>query len=198
LQRAWNKYGEESFQFDIVEYEGDRTEREKREQKLLNDLQPFGVRGFNNCRFVGVTTGIKLSDETKRKISAANLGRKNSEATLRKLSEKKQGKLNPQWGRPMNDRQRAALIKRGKDHPWYGRSHSYETKLKLSMDRGRPVEWIDDKGQKIGTFLSVKDAAIAMQLRGGETISRSAKSGSRKAAGFMWKYADISNSQMVN
>lgn len=46
LQRAWNKYGEENFEFIIMK----KIPREKQfeeEQKYLDKLQPFGDNGYN-------------------------------------------------------------------------------------------------------------------------------------------------------
>lgn len=95
LQHAWNKYGEESFEFIIVEEctVDELDDKEKywikyyKEQGLSYNILDGGD-GFNNL-------GTHLSEETKRKIGEKNrinsLGKKHSEETKRKMSEAHKG-----------------------------------------------------------------------------------------------------------
>ncbi len=67
LQRAYNKYGKESFDFFILEY----CEAEKlleREQYYLDNLKP----DYNICKIAGNCLGKITSEETKKKIGEAN------------------------------------------------------------------------------------------------------------------------------
>jgi group I intron endonuclease len=64
LQRAWNKYGESNFIFEILEF----CEKEKlieREQFYLDTLQPF----YNTLKIAGSNLGFKHSKETKERLS---------------------------------------------------------------------------------------------------------------------------------
>lgn len=49
LQNAWNKYGCQSFKFEIIE-ECDPSVQFEREQFYLNTLNPFGDHGYNIVR----------------------------------------------------------------------------------------------------------------------------------------------------
>lgn len=49
LQNAWNKYGEQSFWFEIIE-ECEPHVQFEREQYYLNTLNPFDNRGYNIVR----------------------------------------------------------------------------------------------------------------------------------------------------
>lgn len=74
LQRAWDKYGEQSFTFEILELVLP-TDLLNREQYWLDTLQPFEERGFNigrvaNTPFLGRTH----TPEARAKISAASKG----------------------------------------------------------------------------------------------------------------------------
>lgn len=88
LQHAWNKYGEESFEFrpliicdkDMLLYY---------EQVLLDAFQPE----YNICKIVGSRLGIKSSPETRKKLSEAFTGRTLSEEHKRKLSIAHIGKV---------------------------------------------------------------------------------------------------------
>lgn len=96
LQNAWNKYGVDTFAFEILEL-CDVDVLLEREQHYIDTWQPFGAYGFNivvdakrpmegrkhsdearirmSIAQKGIGKGIPLSDETKRKLSIANTGR---------------------------------------------------------------------------------------------------------------------------
>lgn len=103
LQRAWNKYGEDKFTFDVIEICKDKEETLKQEEFYINYLQTFiSSRGYNIYRFAysnignkwseearlnrkGYRKGIPKSDETKLKMSIAAKGRIVKESTKEKL-----------------------------------------------------------------------------------------------------------------
>lgn len=92
LQRAWNKYGEENFEWQILI----RCPPERCiqwEQFYINKFKAADKNyGYNLSPTAGSTLGIKCSDEAKRKISEAQKGRTISEETKRKISEAQKGK----------------------------------------------------------------------------------------------------------
>lgn len=79
LQNAWNKYGEESFLFEVVEViPGDRTARTTREQELIDEqLKADNRKGCYNVSKKAVSAEREywskdrngFSEEHKRKIS---------------------------------------------------------------------------------------------------------------------------------
>lgn len=92
LQRAWNKYGEESFEFAVIECVSDPNTLDDleiqyikiyKEKDLSYNILDGGDGGFR--------LGQHLSEETKRKIGEKNrinmAGRKLSEETRQKMSE---------------------------------------------------------------------------------------------------------------
>lgn len=64
FQASWNKYGENSFIYGILEY-CDKDVQFEREQYYLDFMQPE----YNLTSNVIANTGIKLSNEVKNKIS---------------------------------------------------------------------------------------------------------------------------------
>lgn len=72
LQRAWNKYGEKNFSFDVI--------TKAKSLKELNKLEVFYIQKYNslNKQFgYNIRSGgdnSKLSEETKRKISKSKKG----------------------------------------------------------------------------------------------------------------------------
>lgn len=84
--------------------------------------------------------GKTRPDEVKEKIKKSNIGVKRSDSTKQKVSESmkeqyKNGKVSP-----LKD-----LNKQGENNPFYGKHHSEETKLKISLaklGKGKPQEII--------------------------------------------------------
>src|SRR6266702_8354175 len=83
MQNAWNKYGEQAFIFEVLEYVLPMS-LTAREQYWFNKLKPFGRKGFNIAREAGSTLGYKYDPETIEKIRQKNLGRKQSPEELEK------------------------------------------------------------------------------------------------------------------
>lgn len=79
LQSEWNKYGVEHFTFSILE-ETSRNERMSCEQKWLDQCFDNQKYCYNMQPFAGTCRGRIVSDETRKKISAANLGKSNTAA----------------------------------------------------------------------------------------------------------------------
>ncbi len=78
MQRAWNKYGEGAFVFEVWELVLPMS-LSAREQYWLNKLKPFGRKGFNIARdTTSPTLGRKRSPETIEKMRQANLGNKHA------------------------------------------------------------------------------------------------------------------------
>lgn len=76
LQRAYNKYGNDNFQFEILEECEDKYCLSQ-EQYWINILNVCSRKfGYNICTVAGNTKGIRPSKETKEKIGRAHIGRK--------------------------------------------------------------------------------------------------------------------------
>ena len=143
LQNAWNKYEEESFVFSIVE-ECSKDILIEREQFYLDQIFESG-NTFNMQKNANGCFGKPLSEETKKKLSNVNKGRKLPPRTLehsRKISEAKKGiplsekaKLSSQIAaenrrnnyKPMSESNKQKLIEANK-----GKPRSEETKRKIS------------------------------------------------------------------
>ena len=86
LQRAWNKYGEQAFTFEVLELVLPMS-LTAREQYWFKKLKPFGKRGYNIASVAGSNLGRKASLATREKLRISHLGKKQGEETKRKLSD---------------------------------------------------------------------------------------------------------------
>jgi len=86
LQKVFNKYGLESFSFEIVKTVNDKTELIKLEQHYIDTLSPK----YNICKIAGSCLGVKHSKEHNLKISRNNArywkNKKRSKETKNKIS----------------------------------------------------------------------------------------------------------------
>lgn len=107
LQRAWNKYGESSFTFSILE-ETNIENLLKLEQYYLDTNKPE----YNILKFVGVLTGYKHTEETIQKLKIVNLGKKYRPKTAEEKEVLRQVNL----GRKRSDetKLKQSLLKLGK------------------------------------------------------------------------------------
>ena len=123
LQRAWNKYGGDNFEFFILEEVCDIGELDDREQYWINEV-------WGNCYNMqptagGSCLGMKRSDETKIKIGNANKKRVwTTESKLKQSNSQK--KRFKEFGTPCSVRERRRQCQ-------LGRKHSKETKERIRL-----------------------------------------------------------------
>lgn len=114
LQHAWNKYGEQAFEFKILE-ECSVEEQLIREQQWID---------YSNC--LDRSVGYNIVPKVSRPPS--NLGKKHSIETVRKISEGNKGSRNGMYGRT------------GSLSPCFRKIVSAETREKLAIaHRGKIV-----------------------------------------------------------
>jgi len=128
LQNCWNKYGEKSFIFEIIE-ECNVNCLLIREQYWLDFTECYiKEKGFNVCKKSNSPLGYKHTLENKIKMSnikkeqlklnliQSNLKRrekgfKHSEETKLKISESKIGERNPMFGTKLSEEQKKIKVK---------------------------------------------------------------------------------------
>lgn len=86
LQNAWNKYGEKSFVFSILEEVQDAGDCVPCEQKHIDSLWNSGVL-YNLCQTAGSTLGVKYTDESKKLLSELAVERCREPGRVEKMSE---------------------------------------------------------------------------------------------------------------
>lgn len=152
LQKAWNKYGEQNFKFEIIE----RCPPQQcllKEQYYLDILTPWNENiGYNLSKVSG--GGDKISyhpnlEEIKKKQSANTKRRWNKKTDQEKVeySNNLKRDKNPNWrggasivycvdcGKKISPYHKRCVLcsKMGKNNPFYGKKHSQKTKEKISV-----------------------------------------------------------------
>lgn len=133
IDRAIKKYGRDNFSYEIITIEDTQEKADQEEIYWIANLREcIGKDSIYNITAGGehIFSGRKHSEEAKRKISLANIGRKHSEVSIKNMSGKTPSK-------ETKEKLSAALIgnKRcvGRE-PWNkGKSWSEEMKSKLSQ-----------------------------------------------------------------
>ncbi len=124
LQLSYNKHGKENFQFLELEYcePCKLLEKEAWWIKLADSANK--EKGYNKRIIPNSNLGMKLSEETKRKISEAGKGKKHDLLSILKMSLAKKGKKNSEEHR------------RKVSEALMGKKHSEERKLTHVGKRG--------------------------------------------------------------
>lgn len=169
LQRAWCKYGEESFSFTILEIVGDVSAVVRREQcwldksRVTGNVYNFGDSADNPMR------GRTHSDEARRKISEAHSGRTFTDEHKRRIGESQRGTKSHNYGKKAS-----AATRRKMSDAHTGKKigpPSENTRRKISEAlKGKPGRpHTEETRQKIGAA-SAKPYPAFCHLETGETI----------------------------
>lgn len=209
LQRAWNKYGQENFSFEILELctEEQLDEIEIKYIEMYDAFNP--EKGYNIEP--GGNKNKHLSEETKQRLRESHLGKRHTEETKHKMSESRAGEGNGMYGRYHTEeaKKKMSEAKKGKPgHPCsdyakerarqanLGKVVSEETRKKLSEShKGRPahnkimmpVYCIElDK-----VFEYPSDAAKELGINNATNIMDCCKHIRKTCGGYHWEFAYV-------
>ena len=130
LQSAWNKYGKEGFNFDVLEEVLEKSKLVEREQHYIDKINP----SYNMCPTAGSSLGYHpvRTKEANEKRSLALMNRKFSDEHKRKISESHKGKIFTKEHRQnLSDAKRDKCL--GSNNHFYGKKHTEETREKMKL-----------------------------------------------------------------
>lgn len=211
LQRAWNKYKEKSFSFEILELctEDRLDEVEIKYIEMYDALNP--EKGYNIEP--GGNKNKHLTEETKQKLIESHLGKKHTEEAKRKMSESRIGAGNGMYGRHHTEEAKRKISEARKGKPGHpcsdyakerakqanlGKIVSEETRKKLSeAHKGqpahnknlRPVYCVELKK----VFLCPSDAGNELNISSSNIIA-CCEYIRKTCGGYHWEYAYTTDS----
>jgi group I intron endonuclease len=139
LHRAMSFHGTDNFTWEIIDYASNQEDLKALEIKYIKQFNSFGVGGYNMTKGGDGIHGFKHSEETKKKLSIINTGKKVpnrkkprpfSPTHLQKLSETSKGRP-----RSPETRLKNSLANKGRKHP----PHSDE--IKRLMSEAQKKRW---------------------------------------------------------
>lgn len=184
LQRAWDKYGEDAFDFSVLELVENKNDLIPREQVYLDEaFSPGKIRPYNICSVAGSLLGTKRTAESRARMSAATKGRIISAEARAKMSAKMKGRI-----RTKEHQDKLNMARIGFRHTEESKAkvsaskkgtiHSDEWRAKVSAAlKGRPVAQSHrDALRDANRSLSAEQVAeIVARRRAGETYVDIAK-----------------------
>lgn len=195
LQKAWNKYGNNNFEFIILEEVLDSRFLIKREQWWIDNSNCE----YNISKIANSSLGIKRRYETIEKCRIAHLGEKHPD-WRNKLKSKSQGgdnhwtkkkKFSIESRKKMSDSHNI-LYKSGYIHPQLGTKLSIERIEKMRIQFSKPVIQKSKLDIFIKEWPSIKQAAKYLNISECGIVNCCKKKiNYNTAAGYKWEYKTI-------
>ncbi|MGG3233248.1 NUMOD3 domain-containing DNA-binding protein [Priestia flexa] len=191
LQNAFNKYGENNFDFEILDEieTDDRMKILRLENSYIIKYDSF-VNGYNKSEgFEGSTLTVrsekwyKIMSE-RMKGNTYWLGRKQSEEHIAKRTRVHKGKVLTNETRKKISEARMGKYK-GEENPFYGKTHTDETKKTIAKKLGKRIRCVDT-GE---VFQSVSECAKVMNLDR-RNIQKVCVGKSKTSKGFRFEFVD--------
>jgi len=174
LQLAWDKYGEQSFTFEIIEIVSNTEHLLAYEQVYLDYYRPHErEKGYNVCKVAGSSFGIKRSEESKRKMSEA--GRNMSKEKRRKIAESSKGRIVSE-----ETRQKISEAHKGKIVSEETRKKMSEAKKNISEETRRKIGEAS-KGRNVGRKHTEEEKQKISKANKGKIVSEETKNKIREA-----------------
>lgn len=127
LQSSWNKYGEDSFVFRVLEFVDDEDLLPAREGFHTNRLKATH-RDHGYCSVeVDENAQVRFSEEHRRRISASLMGHPVSESNRKAMSEALTGR-----SQSAEERQRRSEAQKGRKH-----TEEAKAKIRANGNKGR-------------------------------------------------------------
>ena len=191
LQRAWNKYGEENFKFDILCYCSE-NELLIKEQEFFNELKPEYII----LKIAGRLNGYKHTEETKKKIKE-----KRAKQIIVMSKERRDNISKAKVGKKLSPEHKKSLSK-AKTNKKLSKEHKNKIRQKCTPEMMREKQRLsvnsrkdcniigeNDNGEIIYQFNSLKEAYTELNICQ-STLWRIIKN-KRKFNNLIWKKQDL-------
>lgn len=120
LQSAWNKYGPEAFEFDVIQVVEQKQLSVDEFSDILDAAEQYYLdlywdnckNCYNICPTANSNRGRIFSEEARQNMSKGQLGRQMTTETRQKMSQAQSGEKHPNYGkhRPIETRDKLSAI----------------------------------------------------------------------------------------
>ena len=178
LQNSFNKYGEKSFNFEIIEKIDNFKIAIERETYWYYEFQKRGYKLYN-C----------YPPE-----NPPMLGKHHSKEAKRKLSKINKGKNHPMYGKKQSKEtceKKSKILKGkyvGKNHPMYGKHSSKKSNLKNAISSGAKPFYILKDNKIIAECINQRECAKSLNLNSYH-INECLHKHRKTHMGYVFKYA---------
>jgi len=194
FQKAYNKYGEENFLFEVLEIVENKNKLLEREQFYLDSLTPWRRNiGYNIAKIAGSQLGFKHSEKTKLLLSKIQTGKSYAD----KVGEDKAKDWIEKTRKSNTGKKRTEEYKigrSGENNQFYGKTHSGEVRKIISNSKIGKDPW--NKGVNILQFdisnnfiqeITLHDIQINLGIKKPNVV-KCCKGERKTAGGFIWRY----------
>lgn len=192
LQRSYDKYKEDSFIWEVLEY-CNEDELDNKEIYWIAYYDTY-KNGFNANEGGGGNRGYKRTEETRKKSSESlKKAWAISDSRRKEFSERMTGDKNPMYGKTSALNPAYGEDHSGENNGMYGRHHTEEAKelnrqahLGAKNKNSKPVVCIETNE----IFASQGEAGRAKHCDS-STINKCCRGVKQTAGGYRWRYATL-------
>ena len=160
LQNSYNKYGENAFVYEVLEYVNDNNCLLEREQFYINKYNS-AIEGYNILEKAGNSLGYKHSSEVRDLISKRQIGEGNYF-----------------WGKHLSDEHKARISAGNK-----GKKHSIDAISRTQQAHFKPI--LNIETQKIYESISKASEELGVSCT---AISNVLRGKAKTCKGYHWEY----------
>ena len=183
LQSAWNKYGEDNFEFTVI-CECEESQLNTKEIYYIAKLKTYDHDFGYNKTYGGDSE--RPTEETREKMSKAHKGHIVSEETKRKQSEANKGENN--GSKRPEVREKLSEAHKGENNPMYG-------KLGAKNPNSIPVVQLTLDGELVNVYGSAHEAERECGFHQSNIISccknKYSREGNNIYKSYKWQYLHV-------
>ena len=167
LQRAWNRYGEENFKFEVIE-ECEESKLTEKEQYWIDYYG--GLNSNNNYNLRDASSVGKMSNISRQKMSIAKLGTKREKWVCEKLSKSFKGKNSCWKGKHLSEEHKRKISESNKGRKQTSEHIKKATETRIKNGSYENLKYNEERSRKIKEALTGRVVSDETKKKTSESI----------------------------